>query len=241
MQLLLIWLSCVFVSVLLHEMGHVLMGRLFGSDSYIVLFSFGGLAVGSNDLRRCWQCILVSLAGPAVQLLLCLFIWQLLKNWIFLHLPLEILRHPLVRPTFGFLLLINLVWPLFNLLPIWPLDGGQVCRELCEGLMPHRGARVALGISLVLAGLIAVNALLTMKGKILIPVIGPWLPGGMWSIILFGMLALGSWQALQASESGEAVVGRPLGQLGQVREGSGLPGRERITSRPCRKAAANDR
>ena len=240
MQLLLIWLSCVFVSVLLHEMGHVLMAALrVGQLHCAVQLRRPGR--GEQRFAPPLARILVSLAGPAVQLLLCLFIWQLLKNWIFLHLPLEILRHPLVRPTFGFLLLINLVWPLFNLLPIWPLDGGQVCRELCEGLMPHRGARVALGISLVLAGLIAVNALLTMKGKILIPVIGPWLPGGMWSIILFGMLALGSWQALQASESGEAVVGRPLGQPGQVREGSGLPGRERITSRPCRKAAANDR
>ena len=46
-RLLLVWVACVFVSILLHEFGHVLMGRLFGSrGQYIVLYSFGGLAIG---------------------------------------------------------------------------------------------------------------------------------------------------------------------------------------------------
>src|SRR5581483_11494851 len=40
--------ACTFVSILVHELGHVLMGKLFGSHGYIVLYSFGGLAVGSG-------------------------------------------------------------------------------------------------------------------------------------------------------------------------------------------------
>src|SRR5882724_4686339 len=52
---LFIWVICCFLSILLHEFGHVWMGRAFGAhDSYIVLYSFGGLAVGSNDLRQRW-------------------------------------------------------------------------------------------------------------------------------------------------------------------------------------------
>src|SRR6516165_4479720 len=69
------WVGCVFVSVLLHEFGHVWMGRLFGSQGYIVLYSFGGLAVGSNLLSRRWQRILVLLAGPLIQLLLWTALW----------------------------------------------------------------------------------------------------------------------------------------------------------------------
>ena len=101
----LIWIGCVFVSILIHELGHVLMGRLFGSDGYIVLYSFGGVAVGSNDLRRRWQRILVTLAGPLVQLLL--FGLTLLAV-LFLRLP-EAARHsPLLRELVNDLLLINL-------------------------------------------------------------------------------------------------------------------------------------
>ena len=67
---LLLWVFCCFVSVLLHEFGHVLVGRLFGSDGHIVLYSFGGLAVGSSDLRRRWQRVLVLFGGPGAQLVL---------------------------------------------------------------------------------------------------------------------------------------------------------------------------
>src|SRR5947209_12147250 len=57
---LVIWIICCFLSVLLHEFGHIWIGALFGSrDSYIVLYSFGGLAVGSRDLVRRWQRIAV--------------------------------------------------------------------------------------------------------------------------------------------------------------------------------------
>src|SRR5947209_18655190 len=68
--LLVVWIACVFVSILLHELGHVLVGRLFGSHGHIVLYSFGGLAVGSNDLPSRWLRIAVLLAGPGLQLVL---------------------------------------------------------------------------------------------------------------------------------------------------------------------------
>src|SRR3954464_14267452 len=44
----LLWVACVFISVMIHELGHIFMGLVFGSPGYIVLYSFGGLAVGSN-------------------------------------------------------------------------------------------------------------------------------------------------------------------------------------------------
>src|SRR5207302_5403914 len=60
---LLIWIACTFVSILIHELGHVFMGRLFGSHGHIVLYSFGGLAIGSSALRSRWQRIAVYFAG----------------------------------------------------------------------------------------------------------------------------------------------------------------------------------
>ncbi len=44
---LLVWAVLVFVSVLIHEMGHILMGRYYGNHGYIILTGFCGLAVGA--------------------------------------------------------------------------------------------------------------------------------------------------------------------------------------------------
>jgi Zn-dependent protease len=197
MPFLLVWIVCVFVSILIHEMGHVLMGRLFGSDGYIVLYSFGGIAVGSSDLNRRWQRVLVYFAGPLAQFVL---LGLTLAVLVALSLGGRADFHPLVERAFFALVAINLFWPLLNLLPIWPLDGGRISREFFEAAMPERGTRVALGVSLVVAGLLAVNAVATLTGRTLIPVIGPLLGGG-YLVFLFAMLAIGSWQMLQAVEA----------------------------------------
>jgi Zn-dependent protease len=189
---LLIWIIVSFLSILLHEFGHVWMGAALGSrDSYIVLYSFGGLAVGSRDVPHRWQRIAVSLAGPGIQIALFAILWFGQDS-----LTLEQLRRIPPRLIFFLdqLLYINLVWPLFNLLPVWPLDGGMVTRDVCTGVSPHGGLRFSLGLSIGVAGFIAVYALLSRaKGMVVIP----FLPTSTWSAILFGMLALQSWQLLQ--------------------------------------------
>src|SRR5438067_8656185 len=52
---LLLWIVCVFFSILLHEMGHVMMGQAFGTRGHIILQAMGGLAVGSSDLYNRWR------------------------------------------------------------------------------------------------------------------------------------------------------------------------------------------
>src|SRR5262245_939187 len=116
-----VWVVVVFLSILLHEFGHVWMGKAFGSDGYIVLYSFGGLAVRSNDLRNRWQRILVSLAGPAIQLLL----WAVIEGALYLAGPGWLVgQSEAVQDFIWQLRVINKYWPLLNLLPVFPLDGG---------------------------------------------------------------------------------------------------------------------
>jgi stage IV sporulation protein FB len=189
-----LWVACAFVSIVLHEMGHVLMGRAFGSDGHIVLYTFGGLAVGSTGVRARWQRIAVLAAGPGVQLLLWAFLWGLT------HLP--AMQQPLkdgvvLRVVLGMLLWINLYWPLLNLLPIWPLDGGQITREVCEGVSRSQGVVVSLWVSLIVSAVLAVNALLATKGQRLIP----YMPVGTFMAIFFAMFAVGSYQALQVERT----------------------------------------
>lgn len=191
LQLLVIWVACVFVSILIHELGHVLVGRLFGAEGHIVLYSFGGLAVGSTAEPYRWQRVLVTLAGPGVQLLLWLVVDSVLKERFF-TLP-NVPR--LAEEALDFLWYINLWWAILNLLPVWPLDGGRVARELCEAVSPRNGARIALGISIIVAGLIAANSLAADNGHGFLP---EWVPtGGLYTAILFGLLAFSNYQELQ--------------------------------------------
>ena len=63
----LIWMGCVFFSILIHELGHVYMFRACGADAKVVLYSFGGLAIPDRRLHNRWQRIAVSFAGPLAQ------------------------------------------------------------------------------------------------------------------------------------------------------------------------------
>jgi Zn-dependent protease len=192
---LFIWVAVVFLSILLHEFGHIWMGKAFGSDGYIVLYSFGGLAVGSNDVRYRWQRILVSLAGPAIQLIL----YAALRGGLYLAGPGWLARQPdAAVDLFRQLLVINLYWPLLNLLPVFPLDGGQAGREVCTYFSPHRGLRASLVLSVAVAGLLCVNALVgAHRGEGFLR----YAPTGQFTALLFGMLAVESYMLLQRTQT----------------------------------------
>jgi stage IV sporulation protein FB len=79
---LLIWTVAVLISILVHELGHALTYRYFGVPSHIVLYHFGGLAIADRgfgsygrhvgeDPRRQ---ILISLAGPAAQMVFAILV-----------------------------------------------------------------------------------------------------------------------------------------------------------------------
>ena len=90
---------------------------------------------------------------------------------------------------------INLFWPLFNLVPVWPLDGGMISRELCTGASPRSGLQISLRISFAVALLLAIHAIAADRGSIRIP----HLPTGLYPAILFAALAFESYQLLQQS------------------------------------------
>jgi Zn-dependent protease len=218
MRNLVIWIVCVFVSILVHEFGHVLMGRVFGSWGYVVLYSFGGLAVGSNHVRRWWQRVLVSAAGPGAGFLLfALLIAGLLiaagdkagllladdapgldglSLWSrLMQLPALVGLNETMFIVCATLIWINLMWGLVNLLPVWPLDGGMISREVCERYSPN-GRRLSLGISVGAAGLFAVHSLAGLAGRPLIP----YLPsGGVFAAVFFAAMAYGSYLELQST------------------------------------------
>jgi stage IV sporulation protein FB len=165
------WIVCTFLSVLIHELGHVIMGRLCGQKGNIVLHSMGGLAVGEYHLTRRWQQILIALAGPAIGLLLFGVVWILVMDPAVIGLRevkgLRLLnaidgaqKMPWLWRGVNFLLFMNLMWNVMNLIPVIPMDGGQVVRAALGGTTSPSRMRIALGISFIAACAIAVYSLI---------------------------------------------------------------------------------
>jgi Zn-dependent protease len=110
----------LFVSVLLHELGHSLVAQSQGIQvNSITLFLFGGIAAIDQESKTPGQAFQVAIAGPLVSLGLYLFLSLLLA---IATLP------PMVTTVMGSVAQINLVLGLFNLIPGLPLDGGQVLK-----------------------------------------------------------------------------------------------------------------
>lgn len=220
LQFLVVWVACVFMSVLVHELGHVLAGQYFGTQGHIVLYGMGGLAVGSSNLPHRSQRIVVYFAGPLAGFVFLCVIFAVLyladqtRFWLYLatmlrlvgvRLPLghidaeNFVFNPILDETLQALVFINLLWGLVNLLPIWPLDGGQISRDVCSALLPGRGLRISLGISFVVAALLALHSIMAHYGRPLIPFLP--LGGSIFNALLFGSLALQSFQLLQVQQT----------------------------------------
>jgi len=208
---LLTWIGCMFVSILVHELGHVFVGRYFGSQGHIVLYAMGGLAINSNNLHRNWQRIAVCFAGPGAGFLLLAgllaFLFAadrerfdaavaLVQSFLGIGSGIRLGR-TLWDAAILFLVQINLLWGLLNLLPIWPLDGGQISRDVCGAIFPGRGLRISLGISFVVAGLLAVHCLMDHYGRPLIP---NFQFGSMPMALFFGLFAVQSFLLMQQAQ-----------------------------------------
>ncbi|NNJ71081.1 MAG: site-2 protease family protein [Kiritimatiellales bacterium] len=115
----------LFASVALHEIGHSVVAQAKGSYiQEIVLYPFGGAAKISNIPKRPIDEILVALAGPAVSLLLGIL--GVTAGFRMLAAMPEATHYPLVLELGA----INVALFVFNLLPVFPMDGGRVLRAL---------------------------------------------------------------------------------------------------------------
>jgi membrane-associated protease RseP (regulator of RpoE activity) len=221
---LIIWILAMFVSILIHELGHTLMIRRFGRDAHIVLYAMGGLAIEgrpqSSDIygspwsldsftpgyqsrpRTPHEQILISAAGPGIQFLLAGLVIGIvyatgggveLGHLGVLPFPIPILGGDLAEnrnlsELAQALLYINIFWAIINLLPVLPLDGGQIALQVLSQQDPWGGMQRALWLSVITGGIMAVFGAFVMQS--------------MFMMIMFGSLALSSWLALQQAGGG---------------------------------------
>jgi stage IV sporulation protein FB len=155
------WTVLVFVSVLVHELGHAFTYRLVGQRASVVLHAFGGFTIPAGQGRRAlskpWS-IAVSLSGCATQLLLLWLPAKLLKESTW-GVEQGMSWHPVFDngfnwwPILHYLQFVSLWWAIFNLLPIRPLDGGHVSETLIGF---ENACKVSIGTAII-AGLWAIR------------------------------------------------------------------------------------
>ncbi len=143
LTLLAIWIAVVFVSILAHELGHAFVARKYGLHPWIELYSGGGLTwhQSGSSLSHVEE-IVLSLAGPAAGFLVGTVVW-----FIRGILPPSFVSLYLAYIIFD-LLWVNIGWGIINLLPILPLDGGNVMRVIVQRIRGYRDERLPLMISI---------------------------------------------------------------------------------------------
>src|SRR5215813_13922726 len=133
-EVIAVWVVLVFVSVVSHELEHAVAFRAFGYSSTVQLVLFGGVTTPDTDRPLSWgNDVVTTLAGPTVGVLLGLLCSSLVAR---VSAPLA--TYALVLGTWT-----NLVWAVFNLLPVLPMDGGRVSRAVLGRIFGRSGVVAA--------------------------------------------------------------------------------------------------
>jgi Zn-dependent protease len=111
--------------------------------------------------------------------------------------------NPLAEDALWNLFFINFFWGLINLLPVYPLDGGQISRDGLSYLSPRNGYRLSLGISFLIAAVLAIHCFMWSNStetpqRGLIPFLHF---GGRYAALMFALLAVQSVMQLQQPDS----------------------------------------
>ncbi len=175
-RIMLVWIGVVLVSILVHELGHAFAYRKYGGRPQIVLHGMGGVAMSHGHFSR-RQSIVITLGGPFFGLVLGSVFW-ILAEWN--ALP----QNVYIGVLFLFMVQVNIFWSLLNLLPILPLDGGQLLGHLMHGRRSVLRGQIGSGCAVVVG--VALFALFK----------------SLFSLLIFGYLAYQNYQATQRAGRG---------------------------------------
>ncbi|MGO8994890.1 MAG: metalloprotease [Polyangiaceae bacterium] len=228
------WALVVFAGVLLHELGHALVGRSFGLTPQIDLIGFGGLTSWSAGDARALSAakrIAISLAGPFTGIAIGI------GTWVFIRArggfaPLGFFDHDTPWTSLTYVIVwVNAGWGLLNLLPILPMDGGNVLFQSLNWLTKGQGEKPARIVSLVAAASICLLALLFRQT---------------YGAFLAGIFAVQNVQALRAATSRErdaplvALLKLGFDALGRGESAEGIRVGRDVLSRATDAAVRSD-
>jgi Zn-dependent protease len=188
-----------FLSVLAHELGHAFLAlRNKIPVRSITLFIFGGVAQIGEEPRSPGAEFRIAIAGPIVSLSLALLFYVL---WI---LDSNI---PLLAAPSNYLLRINLILGLFNMIPGFPLDGGRVLRAIIWKVSGNfqRSTRVASFTGQVIAfGFIGFGVFDIFGGQFF---------NGLWLVFIGWFLQNAAASAYAQTNMQQSLHGVTVGQV----------------------------
>lgn len=204
------WIGIILVSILIHEYGHALTARAFGQQAQIDLVALGGLTYHDGKKIKRWQDFIVVLMGPLAGLglaFVCFFARGLINQG----------AYPAIFYILTLFFFINVFWTIVNLLPIIPLDGGQLLRIIMEGIFGYRGLKITLMIGIVLGAAAGTFALIA----------GYFLVGAIFLMLTFQSFT--SWNQIKGmtyqdrdeniqKDLEEAQLALSMGQLDKAKE-----------------------
>ncbi|MCE0451838.1 MULTISPECIES: M50 family metallopeptidase [Brevibacillus] len=144
----------LFVIVLIHELGHVAMARELGwTVKEVQLLPFGGVATMEDSYATDpMDEIVVALAGPFLNMVM------MAASYLFWFMGIW------TEEWARFFLVSNLTIAMFNLLPIWPLDGGRILLAVLCWFMSYRQATmISMSGSTLFAGIMVGMSSLELK------------------------------------------------------------------------------
>ena len=197
-----------FGSLIVHELGHAVAARREGVGvSRIELFLFGGTTHMSREAKTPGEEFRIAVAGPLGTLLVLLVCVPLLAAIVGSDRLVDAVRLetnvPLtpVQLSLSWLIPMNLLILLFNLVPAYPLDGGRIARAVVWRVTGDKlrgtraAARIGEGFAILLAGL---GIFFTSSGSSFT---------GIWLLFLAFMI----WQSAHAALGGTAAQQRVQG------------------------------
>lgn len=139
----LIWVSVIFISVLFHELGHAITALLFGYVPRIELVAMGGATYHEGEGLPFWRRFFIIFNGPFFGFILFIIATLLLQ--------VKALYLSQVASILTLIQVVNLFWTLVNLIPVIPLDGGQLLRCVLEAIFGIKGFRYTLIFGAILS------------------------------------------------------------------------------------------
>ena len=139
----------LFVCVTLHELGHALAARRYGIGTRsILLLPIGGVANLERMPEKPRQELVIAIAGPLVNVVIFILLLPLVLlinsngagDLLSGRAAVNNISAPGIVNLLTFLVAMNVMLVIFNLLPAFPMDGGRVLRAFLAMFMPYRAA-----------------------------------------------------------------------------------------------------
>jgi len=208
-------LSLLFVFVLLHEIGHSLVAKRYGVRVQdIVLTPIGGMSRMSNIPENPNTELKIAVCGPAVNVLIAAVlmpVFFILTAWYGpATLSLQDMNIPTPPGIVLEMIAMNMILALFNVLPVFPMDGGRILRATLAKFFPYVTAtRIAAGTGRTVAiGALAVGFILNYQWMLNQPLL----------IIIAAFIYMAGWQEQRMVEMQHAPTapGQPIETTGMV-------------------------